>query len=117
LMSTTGDLIQLYLAMIDGKIVQKKTLEMMMQPEVYKNKKASDLKNTSEIGLGWFVREINGKNCITHSGHTGTVAVVCPAGNFALVFLSNMSLGFSQAGDKGFDVEQLGFELTGSLLR
>jgi D-alanyl-D-alanine carboxypeptidase len=117
LMSTTSDLAQLYLAMMDGKIVQKNTLELMMQPEVYKNKKASDLKNTSEIGLGWFVREINGKNCITHSGHTGTVAVVCPDKNFALVLLSNMSLGFSQAGDKGFDVQQLGFDLTGRLLR
>ncbi len=117
LMSTTSDLAQLYLAMMDGKIVQKQTLELMMQPEGYKNKKESDLKNRSEIGLGWFVREINGKKCITHTGHTGTVAVVCPGGNFALIFLSNLSLGFAQAGDKGFDVQQLGFDLTGKLLR
>ncbi len=115
LLSTTGDLALLYLAMIDGKIVQPKTLEQMMKPEVYKNKKKAE--HGSEIGLGWFVNEVDGKKCIQHSGHTGTVAVICPSEKFILVYLSNMSLGFSTAGDKGYDVLSLGLDLAGKFLK
>lgn len=115
LMSTTADLIQLYLAMLDGKIVQKETLEKMIQPEVYKNKKNAN--RGYQIGLGWFVMDVNGKKCIQHTGHTGTVAVICPEEKFVLVYLSNLSLGFSTAGDEGYDVLKMGVDLTGMMLK
>jgi CubicO group peptidase (beta-lactamase class C family) len=115
LLSTTGDLAQLYLAMIDGKIVQPKTLELMMKPEVYKNMKNSE--NGSGVGLGWFLNDVNGKKCIQHTGHTGTVAVISPSEKFVLVYLSNLSLGFATAGDKGYDVKELGLGLAARFLK
>jgi CubicO group peptidase (beta-lactamase class C family) len=111
LISTTGDLLQLNMALLDGKIISMASLELMMTPEAYKNKKALDPSNPSEIGLGWFVRDVNGKKCVEHIGHTGGAVVNCPEQKFSLVLLSNLSQGYDMFGDKGYDVKKLALEI------
>jgi CubicO group peptidase (beta-lactamase class C family) len=111
LISTAGDLLQLNMALLDGKIISMGSLEMMMTPEAYKNKKPSDLSNRSESGLGWFVREVNGKKYIEYAGQTGGVVVNCPGEKFSLVLLSNLALGYGMFGDKGYDVKKLAMEI------
>ncbi len=117
LVSTVGDLLQLNMALLDGKIISMKSLELMMTPEAYKSKKSFDPANPSEIGLGWFVTDVNGKKYIEHAGHTGGVVVNCPQEKFSLVLLSNLAMGYEMIGDKGYDVKQLANEIAARLLK
>jgi CubicO group peptidase (beta-lactamase class C family) len=117
LMANSPDLVQLAVGLFGGKIVSKETLAQMTTPENYVNKPESKLSERSEIALGWFIREINGRKCLMHSGHTGTVIVFCPEENFALVFLSNLSAGYKVIGDKGFDVNEFGVDLARRFLK
>jgi CubicO group peptidase (beta-lactamase class C family) len=57
------------------------------------------------------VKEINGKRCVSHSGHTGTVLLFFPDEEITVVLLSNLSYGISMVGDKGYRVWDIGFEL------
>lgn len=75
--------------------------------EMYKNKRPADSSGSSEIGLGWFVRDLTGKKISEHDSHTGRAVVNCPQEKFSLVLLSNLSIGYDMAGDKGFNVKKL----------
>lgn len=116
LMANSPDLVQLAAALYGGKIVSRESLALMATPENYVNKRESKLSERSEAGLGWFVREINGKRCLLHSGHTGTVMLLCPDEEFALVFLSNLAEGYRMNGDRGYPVNQLGIDLASKFL-
>jgi hypothetical protein len=116
LVSTVGDLLQLYMAMFDGKIISLQSLDQMMTPAPYKSKKPVKAGET-EIGLGWFVREVNGRKCITHAGHTGGAVVNFPQEKYSLVLLGNLAEGYTMIGDKGYDPMKLAMDITARYLK
>ncbi len=114
-MSTTGDLIQLSMAMFDGKILSESSVEQMKTPVIYKGKKPAA--DSLEAGLGWYVRDINGKKCIVYIGQAGSAMVNCPEEKFSLVLLSNLASGYESLGDHGFDVKKLALDISTKFLK
>ena len=117
LMSTTGDLAAFIDALLKGKIIHLSSLEQMLTVSKLNDGTDAGPKGGSRIGLGWFVREVDGKRCISHSGHTGTVLLYFPEEKLTIVFLSNLSQGISMLGDTGFPVVDIGFELAAMALK
>jgi D-alanyl-D-alanine carboxypeptidase len=112
LMSTTGDLATFITAVTSGKLIQKESLQQMLTiSKLSDGSDAGHQRNGSNIGLSWYVKEINGKRCVSHSGHTGTVLLFFPDEEITVVLLSNLSYGISMVGDKGYRVWDIGFEL------
>lgn len=113
LISTAADLDHFCNALSDGKIISTKALETMTQPTKLNNGSfAYSSSNSSQPGLGWFIKEIAGRKCIFHSGHTGTVLLYFPAERLTVVLLTNLGGGYGAiASDKGFKVADVGFEL------
>lgn len=110
LMSTTNDLNLFIRALLTEKLISKESLHQMLT--ITKLNDGTEAgPRSSKIGLGWFIKNIDGKTCISHSGHTGTVLLFYPKEELTIVFLSNLSAGISMLGDKGFRVGDIGFEL------
>lgn len=117
LMSTTGDLAAFIDALLKEEIIQPQSLEQMLTLSKFNDGTDAGPKGGSRIGMGWFVREVGGKRCISHSGHTGTVLLFFPEEKLVIVFLSNLSQGISMIGDKGFPVAEIGFELAAMAIK
>jgi CubicO group peptidase (beta-lactamase class C family) len=112
LMSTTGDLQAWITALLQGKLISTATLRQMLQPTLLNNGKAAGPKNhPATVGLGWHVKTIAGKQCMYHTGHTGTALLCFPEEELTIVLLSNLTAGYSMFGDKGYRVADVGFEL------
>lgn len=113
LISTAGDLVRFCEALSAGNIIKHGLLDTMMVPvKLNDGSLAGSVTNRSQMGLGWFLKDIKGRKCIFHSGHTGTVLLYFPAEKLAVVILSNLGGGYGGiAGDKGFKVAELGFLL------
>ncbi|WP_316791850.1 serine hydrolase domain-containing protein [Pedobacter frigoris] len=62
LLSTVSDLCNWNNALLDGKIINKQSLNMAFKPYQLKNG------TRSNYGYGWFVDQMLGKNCIHHEG-------------------------------------------------
>jgi CubicO group peptidase (beta-lactamase class C family) len=117
LMSTTGDLNLFVQALLAGKIISKSSVQQMFTVTKLNDGSEAGPRNGSKIGLGWFVKQVGGKTCISHSGHTGTVLLFFPEEELTIVFLSNLSAGIYMLGDKGFRVADIGFELAEMALK
>lgn len=113
LISTAADLDRFCTALSDGKIISAHSFNTMMQrAKLNDGNFAYSVGNSSQPGLGWFVKDIAGEQCIFHSGHTGTVLLYFPAKRLTIVLLTNLGGGYGGiAGDKGFKVADVGFEL------
>ncbi|MBX9785069.1 MAG: beta-lactamase family protein [Chitinophagaceae bacterium] len=110
LMSTTNDLNLFIQALLAGKLISNESLKQMLT--ITKLNDGTEAgPRSSKIGLGWFIKDIDGKTCVSHSGHTGTVLLFYPKEELTIVFLSNLSAGISMLGDKGFRVGDMGFVL------
>lgn len=113
LISTAADLDRFCNALSDGKIISAQGFERMQQPAMLNDGSyARSAGNSSQPALGWFVKEIGGKKCIFHSGHTGTILLYFPAERLTVVLLTNLGGGYGGiAGDRGFKTADVGFEL------
>jgi D-alanyl-D-alanine carboxypeptidase len=113
LMSTTGDLQLFVEALLKGRIISNASLQRMRQPTLLNNGKAAGPKSypAATVGLGWHLKTVLGKQCIYHTGHTGTALLCFPEEGLTIVLLSNLSAGYSMLGDRGFRVLDMGFEL------
>ena len=66
------------LALSGGRIIKKESLEQMIKPTLLADGKEAGPEGGSRIGLGWFVRNIDNRKVILHSGHTGTLSATFP---------------------------------------
>lgn len=64
LVSTIDDTAQFLKAVHEGKVVSKKTLELMQTPNRLPNGRKT------QYGLGWFVRKVNGQPMVSHGGNS-----------------------------------------------
>jgi D-alanyl-D-alanine carboxypeptidase len=118
LMSTTKDLAAFTTAVNTGKLIQKESLNQMLTvSKLNDGSNAGHQRNGSNIGLSWYIKAINGKRCVSHSGHTGTVLLFFPDEDITVVLLSNLSYGIGMIGDKGYRVWDIGFELAEMALK
>ena len=111
ILSTTSDLMKFCEALSAGTIIKKESFEMMTRPTLLKDGSSAGYRNGARIGLGWFIEEVAGKKCISHSGHTGTVLLYFPDSQLTVVFLTNLTNGYSLLGDRGFRVGNVGRKL------
>lgn len=111
IISTTGDLMRWTLALSDGRIIKKESLEQMIKPTLLADGKEAGPEGGSRIGLGWFVRNINNRKVISHSGHTGTFIGYFPDEKLVMVLLTNLGKGIPGF-HKGFDNSNAGFLLS-----
>jgi CubicO group peptidase (beta-lactamase class C family) len=113
LISTTDNLDKFCHALSEGKIITTRSFSDMAQPVKLNNgTDAASASNRSQIAMGWFIKTINGRTCISHSGHTGTMLAYFPAERLTIVLLTNLGGGYGGiAGDKGFKVADAGFQL------
>jgi len=112
IIATVEDEMKFCKALSANKILKKETFEQMIKPTLMKNGSPVDPPGRSSIGLGWFVRDYNGKRCLSHSGHTGTQVIYFPDQDFSVILFTNLSLGYTILGDHGFRVADAGFDLT-----
>lgn len=118
LMSTTEDLATFVTAINNGKLIKKESLNQMLTvSKLNDGTDAGHQRNGSNIGLSWYIKEINGKRCVSHSGHTGTVLLFFPDEDLTVVLLSNLSYGIGMIGDKGYRVWDVGFQLAEMALK
>lgn len=116
--STTQDLSLFVKALLNGNLINTDFVQQMFTIiQLNNGTKAGPGTGGSNIGLGWFVKEVAGKKCISHSGHTGTVLLFFPEEDLTIVFLSNLSFGIYMLGDKGFRVNEIGYELAEMALK
>lgn len=116
--STTQDLSLFVTALVNGKLITNDLLQQMFTITKLNNgSEAGPRSGGSKMGMGWFVKEVGGKRCISHTGHTGTVLLFFPEEDITIVFLSNLSLGIYMLGDKGFRVNEIGYELAEMALK
>jgi D-alanyl-D-alanine carboxypeptidase len=112
LMSTTADLLTFTQALLKGNLVKKETLQQMLVPSLLRDGSTVYPGNGKRtVGLAWNVLMIDGRRCIFHTGHTGTALLCFPDDDLTIVFLTNLSGGYSSFGDKGFKVMDIGFDL------
>ena len=111
ILSTTSDLMKFCEALSAGAIIKKESFELMTQPTLLTDGSTTGYRNGSRIGLGWFIDQIAERKCISHSGHTGTVLLYFPDSQLTVVFLTNLTNGYSLLGDKGFRVGSVGYRL------
>lgn len=86
--SNTGDLARFAIALMDGKLVSRESLERMWTVQ-----KTTDGKETPS-GLGCFVEQVEGQRRISHSGgqpKVSTFLVFSPETRSAVVLMSNLS--------------------------
>lgn len=87
LCGTVVDLSGFVIATLEGKLLKKSTLERMWVPQ-----KTADGKVTRH-GLGWMVREMEGREVVGHGGAQQRVSawlVVIPEEDFGVVLLCNL---------------------------
>ncbi|HEY0679265.1 MAG TPA: serine hydrolase domain-containing protein [Chitinophagaceae bacterium] len=113
IISSAEDLVKWSMAITNGKIIKTETLNQMKTPSLLQDGKVAGQPNGSDIGLGWFVRKINGRECILHFGATGTAMMFFPKEKLTMVFLTNLAEGYPRpfANDRGFHVGQVCFPL------
>jgi len=117
IIATVEDEMKFLLALSSGKIIKKESFQQMITPTKMKNGSLVDPPGSSSIGLGWFVRDYNGKTCLSHSGHTGTQVIYFPDQRFSVILFTNLSQGYTTLGDRGFRVADAGFALTDMAIR
>lgn len=116
--STTQDLSLFVKALVNGSLINNDLLQQMFTiTKLNDGTEAGPRSGGSKMGMGWFVKEVGGKKCISHSGHTGTVLLFFPEEYITIVFLSNLSQGIYFMGDKGFRVHDIGYELAEMALK
>lgn len=111
IISTTNDLLHWTLALSNGTIIKKESLEQMIKPTLLADGTEAGLQGGSRIGMGWFVRNIDNRKMISHSGHTGTFIGYFPDEKLAVILLTNLGKGIPGL-HKGFDNSNAGFLLS-----
>jgi CubicO group peptidase (beta-lactamase class C family) len=111
IISTTGDLMRWTFALSDGRIIKKESLEQMITPTRLADGTEAGVQGGSRIGLGWFVRDVENRKVISHSGHTGTFIGYYPTEKLVVVLLTNLGKGIPGF-HQGFDNAGAGFLLT-----
>ncbi len=111
--STAEDLTKWLAALYSGKIIKKETLEQMTTPSFLTNETITVSHNdsTTKIGLGWHIKNTEGKKFIYHTGASGTALVYFPDQKLAIVFLSNLEGGYPNI-DRGLDPRIPAYGLT-----
>lgn len=106
LRSSAGDIGNYLLALLnDGKFKGKQILSKKSINEMWKSYASfpgisvEDGGNGLPIsyGLGWFIGNIDGKNCVFHGGNRRTMSsmtIICPEQNIAVSFIANIDLTF-----------------------
>jgi serine beta-lactamase-like protein LACTB len=85
--STAGDLAHFAIALVDGKLVSRETLERMWTPQVPGNGKPTG------YGYGCSINVVNGQRLIAHSGgqpKVSTFLVLSPERRAAVALMSNL---------------------------
>jgi CubicO group peptidase (beta-lactamase class C family) len=112
IISTTGDLMRWTSALSEGKIIKKESLDQMITPTRLADGTEAGPQGGSRIGLGWFVRNVENRKLISHSGHTGTFLGYFPNEKLVVVLLTNLGKGVPGF-HEGFDNAGAGFLLAG----
>jgi len=110
IISSAGDLVKWCEALSDYKIITKESLDQMMTPTLLRDGSAAGPEGGSRIGLGWFIRPIESKRTISHTGYMGTAMVYFPDEKLTVVLLTNLGQGYP-AVDHGFIAVDAGFKL------
>lgn len=111
-MSTVMDYEKFLQATAKQLLVSKNSYTKMITPTKLADGNAATSKDGSMIGLGWFLRDFNGRLAFLHGGYSGTFALHFIDEDISVIFFTNLSSGYGAiTGDKGFDFMKTGFEL------
>jgi D-alanyl-D-alanine carboxypeptidase len=117
LISTVGDLQKFATALLEGKLINKQSFALMTTIAQLSNGQNAGNAPGSNMGLGWFIKEISGHKSIVHTGHTGTAMEIFPDKKLTIIFLANRSYGIPMLGDKGYPIEVIIDELAALALK
>lgn len=87
-LSTPSDLVRFGFAMLDGKVLQRKTIEMLWTPLRLESGKSTG------YGLGWGSEEVDGRRVISHGGGSvgGTTAfMIIPEERMVVAVTTNLT--------------------------
>lgn len=114
-MASVNDIRLFFEALNAGKVLKKESFAAMQVASLFNNgNKVAANPNASPCGLSWFLqaKDFEGRNCISHSGHTGTYAVFFPESGLSVIYFTNIGEGYkSMLGDKGAGVTVKGTKL------
>jgi CubicO group peptidase (beta-lactamase class C family) len=111
LMCTVADYQKFLHALQNGQLIKPESLLQMQQPALLNNGQQAGPRNGSKIGLGWFLKPVEGVAAISHTGHTGTSVVYLPAQDLQVIFFSNLSAGYAMFGDKGYPIFDVSYKI------
>jgi D-alanyl-D-alanine carboxypeptidase len=86
LVSTTGDLVRFFQALVGGQILQPATLKAMLT-----------VPTGSDAGMGIFAFQVGGERCFGHDGFWGITVMHCPGSGVTIASAVDQRVGFEQA--------------------
>ncbi|TAH07222.1 MAG: class A beta-lactamase-related serine hydrolase [Sphingobacteriia bacterium] len=111
-MSTVMDYEKFLQATAKQLLLSKESYTKMITPTKLADGNYAISKDGSIIGLGWFLKDFNGRLAFLHGGYSGTFALHFMDEDISVIFFTNLSSGYGAiTGDKGFDFMKTGFEL------
>ncbi len=94
LVATAPDLVRFAVALQTGRLLKRETLERMFTRQ---RTRAGQLTN---YGLGWYIREADGRKWVEHSGSqqgTATILMMLPGRGLAVAVLTNLERASARA--------------------
>jgi len=89
MLSTVGDLAKWNIALDQGRVLRRETLDQMWTPAKLKNG-APAMFDMEPYGLGWFVGDLKGHRVVAHPGFTGCIMMRFLNDDFAIIVLTNL---------------------------
>lgn len=89
MLTTVEDLARWNLALDEGRVLKRETLDEMWTPAKLKNGAAA-IVDGEPYGLGWFVADWKGHRGVAHPGFTGCIMIRFLNDDFTIIVLTNL---------------------------
>lgn len=110
ILSTPADMLLFDKALSNNSLVKKETYQQMQAPFTLVDGSIASAARSAR-GMGCLVRDINGYQCVYHTGTTGTAFFRFPKEGLSLIIFTNLGDGNDFARDKGADMQGNGYKL------
>ena len=115
ILSNAENLLLFDKALRDNSLVKKETYQQILEPFILPDGRPAS-SGRSSWGMGCLVRDIQGHQCVFHTGITGTGFYRFPKDGLTVVVFTNLGNGDDFLKDKGADMPITGYNLAEEVL-
>lgn len=110
ILSTANDMVLFDKALLTNSLVKKETYQQMLEPFTLVDGSVAAA-GRSTRGMGCLMRDINGYQCVYHTGSTGSAFYRFPKEGLSVIIFTNLGDGNDYARDKGANIQGNGYKL------